>query len=173
MSNLPSFVFFGLAIALAVWLALVWRGFSQDWLPDELKDAKVAQVEKNLRADFPSHFITGRPDQVYRLPSGLHVPLENKNRDGHQVFETDTAQLSLQAYLLRLNGLQTAPFGYVAINSRRDGLRRAMRVDLRDDAYCERLIARYFDLIDGRAAPRKSRGRKCSTCGHRQPCHEK
>lgn len=170
MSNLPSYILFGLAFALAVWTFLVWRGFTQDWLPDELKAGRVVLVEKNLLADDP-YPVVGRPDQVYRLDSGLHVPLENKNRDEHRVYETDIAQLSLQAWLLRRNGMPTAPFGFVAINSRRTGQRKALRVELRDDAYCERLIARYLALIDGRLHPRRSRGRKCDTCGHRRACH--
>ena len=108
MSNLPSYILFGLALALAVWTFMVWRGFAQNWLPSELAAGKVAQVERNLFVDTPFP-VVGRPDQVYRLPDGLHVPLENKNRDAHRVYETDIAQLSLQAWLLRLNGLETAP----------------------------------------------------------------
>lgn len=170
MNNLASFVLFGLALALAGWTFMVWRGFTQNWLPPELAAGKVAQVEKNLFAELPFP-VVGRPDQVYRLPDGLHVPLENKNRDGHQVYETDIAQLSLQAWLLRQNGLHTAPFGYVVINSRKTGKRQAVRVELRNDVYCEQLITRYLDIIERRTAPRKSRGRKCNTCGHRSECH--
>ncbi|WP_459203454.1 Dna2/Cas4 domain-containing protein (plasmid) [Ralstonia pseudosolanacearum] len=173
MNNLTSFILFGMALALAAWTFMVWRGFAQDWLPDELKAGKVVLVESNLLADYPctEDGLVGRPDQVYRLPSGLHVPLENKNRDGHRVFESDIAQLSLQAWMLRQNGMPSAPFGYVAINSRANGKRQAIRVDLRDDGYCEQLMARYLDLIEQRAVPRKSWGRKCNTCGHRSRCH--
>lgn len=169
MSNLASYILFALALLLAAWTFMVWRGFTQDWLPAELAAAKVAQVEKNLFANAPFP-VVGRPDQVYRLPNGLHVPLENKNRDDHRVYETDVAQLSLQAWLLRLNGLETAPFAFVAINSRKTRKRRAIRVELRDDAYCEQLVARYLEIIERRAKPRKSRGRKCNTCGHRAEC---
>ena len=169
MSNLASYILFALALVLAGWTFMVWRGFTQNWLPPELAAGTVAQVERNLfiNAPFP---VVGRPDQVYRLPDGLHVPLENKNRDAHRVYETDIAQLSLQAWLLRLNGLETAPFGFVAINNRKTRERRAMRVELRDDAYCEQLVARYIDLTERRAKARKSRGRKCDTCGHRSEC---
>lgn len=169
MSNLASYILFALALLLAGWTFMVWRGFTQDWLPPELAAGKVAQVERNLfiNAPFP---VVGRPDQVYRLADELHVPLENKNRDDHRVYETDIAQLSLQAWLLRLNGLETAPFGFVVINSRKTRKRQAIRVELRDDAFCERLVARYLDIIERRAKPRKSRGRKCNTCGHRAEC---
>lgn len=42
-----------------------------------------------------------------------------------------------------------------------------IRVELRDDAFCEQLVTRYLDIIERRTKPRKSRGRKCNTCGHR------
>lgn len=159
-----------MALALSLWVFLVWRGFTQDWLPDDLKAGRVVMVEKTLWVASP-FAVVGRPDQVYRLLDGFHVPVENKNRDVHRVYETDIAQLSLQAWLLRRQGRPTAPYGYVAINSRQTGKRQAIRVDLGDDAYCERLITRYLDIIEGRAQARNSRGAKCRTCGHLSTCH--
>lgn len=153
----------------AVFAFMVWRGFTQNWRPEDLKAGKVVLVEQNLFANAP-YPLVGRPDQVYRRTNGLHVPVENKNRDFHRVYETDVAELSLQAWLLRLNGMPTASYGYVAVNSRKTGERKAFKVELGGDAYCERLVRRYLDLIEGRAAARPSRGRKCDTCGHRRAC---
>jgi len=59
----------------------------------------------------------------------------------------------------------------VAINNRKTGERQGVRLELRNDTYCEQLIARYLDIIERQAAPRKSRGRKGNTCGHRSECH--
>lgn len=148
---------------------MVWRGFTQNWRPADLKAGKVVLVEDDLFTNAP-YPVVGRPDQVYRMPNGLHIPVENKNRDFHRVYETDIAELSLQAWLLRLNGMPTASYGYVAANSRKTGVRKALRVELRGDAYCEGLIRRYLDLIEGRVKARASRGRKCDTCGHRRVC---
>lgn len=156
-------------VAAAAFGFMVWRGFAQNWRPADLKAGKVVLVEDDLFTNAP-YPVVGRPDQVYRLPNGLHVPVENKNRDFHRVYETDIAELSLQAWLLRLNGMPTASYGYVAANSRRTGVRKALKVELRGDAYCEGLIRRYLDLIDGRVKARASRGRKCDTCGHRGVC---
>ena len=169
MNNIPSYVLFALAVALAGWVFMIWRGFTQNWLPAELVGGKVAMVERNLFISAP-FCVVGRPDQVFRLPSGLHVPLENKNRDAHIAYETDKAQLSLQAWLLRLNGLETAPFGFLVINNRKTHERRALRIELRDDAYCEAIVARYIEITEHRANARKSRGRKCKSCGHRADC---
>ncbi|MGP8438170.1 PD-(D/E)XK nuclease family protein [Paraburkholderia fungorum] len=187
MHTLIGLMFFSLAIAVAVWMLIVWRGFTQDWLPEELKTARVALVEKNLwiDADLPrstgtgfgasrtyvSVPVVGRPDRIYKLSGGQHVPVENKNRDLDRVFDTDIAQLSLQAWLLRQKGFETASFGYVAINNRRTRQRTAHKVDLLDDAACVRIINRYLDVTEGRVEPRKSRGKKCNSCGHRIACH--
>ncbi len=165
-----SLICWMLVLCLLMWLIVVWRGMSQDWLPLELKDARLVYVEHNFFVDAPFP-VVGRPDQVYRLPDGRHVPLENKNRNSYRVYDGDIAQLSLQAWLLRELGKPTADFGYVVINHRRTGKRQAVRVSLWSDAACEKLIERYLTLIDKHAKPHKSLGPKCKSCGHRGVCH--
>jgi len=160
---------FALAGILTLWLFMVWRGLSQDWLPAELKAARLAQIEEDLVVDEPFPVI-GRPDRVYRLADGAHVPVELKNRTRHSIYETDIAEISLRAWLLRRNGKPTAEHGYVVINSRDTGTREATKVELRDDAFCERLIRRYIDIVEGRVVARKSRGPKCKSCGHFARC---
>lgn len=152
-----------------IWGWMVWPGLSQDWLPDELKAGKLVRVEEDLVTDEP-YPVIGRPDQVYRLADGMHTPVELKTRAKHVVYSTDVAEISLRAWLLRRNNISTAGHGYVVINSTESGIRKAIRVELGDDAFCERLIARYIGLIAGDAAPRKSRGAKCNTCGHYSRC---
>lgn len=168
--NIVSTMVFTLAIGVCVFSVLIWRGFSQDWLPEELKGASLVLVEVNLITDVPFR-VVGRPDQVYRLANGDHVPVENKNRDDARVYDTDIAQLSLQAWLLRLTGRPTTSFGYVAINSQRIGKRKSIRVNLYPDAVCERIIRRYLDVTEGRVVAKKSIGGKCKFCGHRPICH--
>jgi CRISPR-associated exonuclease Cas4 len=169
MTNVFSYILFAVALIAAGWLLIVWRGFAQDWLPAELASAKVVQIERTLFMSEP-FAVVGRPDQVFRLADGLHVPVENKNRNGHGVYASDIAQLSLQAWLMRKNGLETASFGFVAINDRLTGKRVAKRVELKDDRYCEQLLVRYLDIVEQRVAPQKSRGAKCNSCGHRAAC---
>lgn len=170
MHPLIGSLLLAMAVAAAAWIAIVWRGISQRWLPADLRGAKLAMVERNVRIEMPFR-LAGRPDRVYRLTTGVLVPVENKNRDDHLAYHTDIVQLSLQAWLLRRQGMRTASFGFVVINSRRTGRRLALRVALLDDRACLRVITRYFDVIEGRAAPVKSRGAKCRTCGHREICH--
>lgn len=167
--TLINLIEIGLTLVVAGWLMLIWRGISQNWLPKELKGATIAMVEKKLITVSP-YPIVGRPDRVYRLSNGEYVPVENKNRDYHRVYETDIAQLSLQAWLLRQNNLPTSSFGYVVINSRKTRQRKSIRVDLYNNSVCARIIQRYIDLKEGRTYPHKSRGGKCKTCGHNQKC---
>ncbi|MBX3630314.1 MAG: Dna2/Cas4 domain-containing protein [Nitrosomonas sp.] len=157
-------------IAAAIWVFMIWRGLTQDWMPKELRVGRIVMIEEDLRTRFP-FAVVGRPDQVYQLENGLHVPVENKNRSNFKIHETDIAQLSLQAWLLRRNRLSTTHYGYVAINNRKTGKRRAIRVDLLDDKSCGHLITRYLTVISHKAQPEKNMGVKCSSCGHRAYCY--
>jgi hypothetical protein len=168
--TLTALACFVLAPALAGWVFMAWRGLSQDWLPEDLKAGRLVHVEEDLSTDDP-YPVIGRPDQVYRLASGLHVPLELKNRDKFVVYDTDIAEISLRGWLLRKNGRPTARHGYMAINNRKDGERKAIRVELRDDAFCEQLIRRYIDVTTGACAPRLAHRGKCKSCGHNGRCH--
>ena len=161
---------FGLAALMAgAWTYLVWRGFSQDWLPPELETASVVMVEKQMACEAP-YPVVGRFDQVYKTGDGLHVPVEGKNRDTHRVFQTDVAQLSLQAWLLRRNGYMTAPYGFVAVNSRVSGGRKAIKVDLLGELECEKMVTRFLAVRYGKTRPIKSLGPKCRSCGHKARC---
>ena len=160
----------GMVVLLVLgYLFMIWRGISQNWRTPELKAGRVVKVEEDLRTDFPFR-IVGRPDQVYQIAGGLHITVDNKNRDVFRVYETDVAELSLQAWLLRRNGLATTGHGYLVVNNRLTGERRALRTVLWNDEKCERLIQRYLDLVDGRVSAKKSTGPKCRSCGHRATC---
>lgn len=158
-----------LLIWVAFWLVAVWNRQTTDWRPRELKQGELMMIEQDLRTRYP-YPVIGRPDQVYRLTNGLHVPVESKNRNHFTIHETDVAQLSLQAWLLRRNGLPTTSRGYLVINNRRTGKRRVLAVSLLNDAACERLIRRYLDVISKRIIPVKNYGRQCQSCGHSGIC---
>lgn len=158
-----------LAIVAVCWIFLSWHRAARDWRPAELKAGRVVMIEKDLRMNRP-YPVTGRPDQVYQLANGLHIPVEGKNRDTYHVYDTDIAQLSLQAWLLRHNGMPTAKHGFVAINNRQTGKRRAIKVWLMDDECCSNLVERYLDVIECRVLPEKKFGPKCKACGHQMIC---
>ncbi len=166
MTVVSMFVVAGLAgLALLVYW---WR--TAGWLPAELREGDLVHVERTLKAEMPFP-VVGRPDRVYRLPGGEHTPLEYKTRDVARLYESDRAQISLQAWLLRKNGHPTAPHGWVVVRRRKDGARYPLKVDLGDDAYCERLVRRYVALRAGRVIPQKTLDGRCKSCGHREACH--
>lgn len=146
-----------------------------EWLPPELHHARVAAVEKDMdcQVEIQGHGrvrVHGRPDQVYQLPNGLYVPLELKNRNSPHVQKTDADQLTLQAWMLRKNGYQTAAFGVVVFRSWDTGKRRPVIVQLGGDVYSHSLIERYFGITSGMIAPSKANDRRCNSCGHAQKC---
>ena len=170
--NMPSpisAVLLLLAAACAVWLVLVYRGMRQDYLPQELKSARLVAVEEDLVVDVP-YPVIGRPDRVYRLPNGQHVLLEFKTRAQSTVFPTDRAEISLRGWLLRRTGHPTAGHGYIVVGLKGSGVRSAHRVELQDDGACEAMVRRHIALLVGEAQARKSVGPKCRTCGHRARC---
>jgi CRISPR-associated exonuclease Cas4 len=148
----------GVALILLVYVSFHRPHDNRIWLPDDLKQAKLVMI-------------VGRPDQVYRQSDGQHVPLEYKNRTLQRPYDTDIAQLSLQAWLLRKNGMATAAHGYVTIDSPRSGARTNHQVALLNDEQCEALIQRYLDVISNKTIPKKAFGPKCRSCGHVRICH--
>lgn len=159
--------------AVGVLVLVAWRLVAlrtEAWLPAELRSAVLESVEEEISIEAP-YAVRGRGDRVYRLEAGLRVPVELKTRDGFNVFETDFAELSLRAWLLRHVGRPTASFGYVVVRDRATGRTQARRVELRDDRYCEDLIHRYQLLTARWVPPRRQLGRKCNSCGHRPLCY--
>lgn len=68
------------------------------------------------------------------------------------------------------NGKPTAPHGYLVVRARRTGKKLALKVDLGEDAYCERLIRRYLALREGSVKPTKVKDPRCNTCSHKGNC---
>lgn len=141
------------------------------WMPQDLRGASVVMVEEMLKASTSEEYgLIGRLDRVYQLETGECIPVEFKTRKQAKAWESDVAQLSLQAWLLRQAGHDTSSHAYV-VAELPNGVRQAIRVDLRDDAYCEKLILRYHQIMADRVAPKaKPSPAKCQSCGHRANC---
>ena len=148
----------------------ILNGGNEGERPGELIGAKLVFNEVAMQCEHRYGSLTGRFDRVYQLPSGEHVPLEFKNKNDHRVHETDIAQLSLQAWLLRIKGMRTTSHGYVIVQDRTTRKRRTTKVTLYGDEKCESLIERYGALRRNNGFAKKDRGRKCKTCGHYGTC---
>ena len=156
----------GAILVVVLWVAL--RRFSrrESWLPKELARARLRLVERDIFIDKP-YAMAGRPDRVYKLPNGVLMPLEFKNRKRFVTYGTDIAELSLQAWMLRRCGRATSSHGYVTIRQRGSGEHRCLRVRLLDDGECLALIQRYRAIMSGQVEPRPCPPRRCGTCEHR------
>ena len=169
MTTLAIVVGAVLLCVLAGYVYMVWGGLKEEWRPPELRNARLIMVEKDLFTQAP-YPIAGRPDQVFKLRNGRLMPVEYKNRDYFRVHQTDIAEISLQAWLLRRHGKRTAEYGYIAIRHRKTHERRAMPVQLMDDAACEALIQRYLSIIEGTRVAQRCEPPKCKGCGHYRYC---
>lgn len=159
-------------LAFLFFIYKAWVGYHprrSDWRPPELANAKIVLVEQDLFTRYP-YAIAGRPDQVYQLSSNHVVPVEYKTRSHFAPYKTDVAELSLQAWLMRRNGMKTANHGYVTIQQRETGQRKAIPVTLWSDDRCHALIERYLAIREGRATPRKANNGRCKGCGHSRYC---
>lgn len=187
MDSFIGLLLIGVGLLLAVLLYAYIRISGNDWLPQELRAAKVLAVEQDAVVDVPSSSwgerggrgviaqrpiqLSGRFDQAYVLETGEVVSVEYKNRNGHVVYDTDVAQLSLQAWQLRRQGKRTALFGFVVTRNRFNGQRKAHKVVTFDDDKCVDLIQRYLDVYLGQVKPHRMVGRKCDSCGHKERCN--
>lgn len=181
MSFLNPITFFAVLILIFVfwyWKRLNKQQDSQNenhWLPNELKAGKLVMVEQDSTAhsSFNDNLISGRFDRVYEVVVGgvkYLVPADLKNRDNTRVFETDIAEVSLQAWMLRRNGHKTLKHGYIFIKNRIDGSIYPKRVALFDDDRCFQMISRYFNLVSHRVEPKKANSAKCTGCSHAKRC---
>jgi CRISPR/Cas system-associated exonuclease Cas4 (RecB family) len=167
--DLSDYLILLVVIALIIWALRVSRHDDQDEGLTIDKSADLIFKEKPLYAESPWR-VSGRPDRIYRLPNRLHFPLEFKTRDHYRIYETDVAQLSLQAWLLRENGYPTVSYGYLVIKNRKTHNKKTIKVSLQNTTYCNQLMQRHLDLIEHRQTPRKSYGLKCEKCGHKPLC---
>ncbi len=154
-----------LGVAILVW----WCCGGDQWLPTDLRNGKLIGAEVGLLADV-GVTVSGRLDRVYLLASGEYIPLEYKNRDTTRLYKSDMAQLSLQSWLLRRNGKQTAKHAYLVVRERGSGKKKAVKVEIGDDAFCEKIIKRYLDLRMGLVQPIRIRDQRCKSCGHHDIC---
>lgn len=156
----------------ALWFGarFLFGGMFESWRPAQLRGARLVMVERDLFAGSGDLALAGRPDRVYRTRDKLYVPVEYKTRKGFRLYATDVAQLSLQAWQLRRTGKSTGPTGYVVVSETGSGKRRALAVQLGDDAYCEALMRRYHALRRDKESARRNTGPKCASCAHRSRC---
>jgi hypothetical protein len=107
---------------VAMVLLAVWRRQQRDrWLPPELRGATCVFVETELTTTFEGKEFVGRLDRVYEMSDASFIPLEFKTRKNFKVYDTDIAELSLQAWLLRKTGRAARYEGFVVVQHNTTG----------------------------------------------------
>lgn len=121
-------------------------------------------------ADFGEVYLGGRPDMVWSTAEGLLVPVEFRSRRSLDIRQSDVDQLSLQAWVLRLNGHQTAEIGVLVFDKRSLFGHSSRPVYLLSDEACDTLVRRYLEILHGRRSSSKAADHRCRTCAHIRDC---
>lgn len=161
-------IFFFIGILLLVFLfrkPKVLKKNLEEWLPPELKTAEIYSVEKKLSITGKFN-IQGKADRVYKLKAGELVLVERKNRSKKSVSLSDQLQLSLYAYMLKINGNEIAPFGFVIFQ----GEDFAQKVPLLSIKVIERKLDHYKRIKAGLEKCKKRKDFRCKSCSHLSRC---
>lgn len=148
------------------------RAGEAGWLPEKLRDATLAYVERTFRTDEHPH-IVARVDRAYRSKQGLITLVELKTRDEARVYEADIIELSAQRLALSTEtGEPVAPVAFVVVEW--EGRRKSLPVGLMSAGSIKTLVQRREDLLVGQLAPRPpSHLGLCEACVWRASCHPK
>ncbi|MHB8699246.1 MAG: PD-(D/E)XK nuclease family protein [Sulfuricaulis sp.] len=155
------------------------RGWRASWekkenLPTELRGSRLWASEKSFHIRRPIP-LTGRVDQVYRINRNTLVVIDTKSRSKAVVYESDRAQISEYAMMIRhrpwgwLSGLQVAKHGYVRLVTHEGVYYR--KIDLLSEKELIGLYRRYLDVMSGRRPPEFAENeRLCFGCPQRGKC---
>lgn len=87
--------------------------FHNERMPRILRSAQLVLNETSISTQQPFR-LHGQVDQAFRTRNGQLVLVDTKTRNEHVVRSEDITQLSLYAFILRVNGeRKLAPYGYV------------------------------------------------------------
>jgi hypothetical protein len=160
-------------VFVAMVLLAVWRRQQRDlWLPPELRGATCVFVETELTTTFEGKEFVGRLDRGYEMSDASFIPLEFKTRKNFKVYDTDIAELSLQAWLLRKTGRAARYEGFVVVQHNTTRQRKCFKVPLWDDQRCQSQIQRHLAIKEQKAVAQKNKGGRCFSCGHRLTCNK-
>lgn len=140
-------------------------------MPGEIASGRLEMSEQRIRVRINEAEIYGRTEQVYRSPAGQLVPVENKTRRYSKVFPSDIIQVSLQSLALAEAGHAVGRHAYIRTRDNRTQQVQYHQVEVMPKSILERLVNRYFEIIEGRQEPTRQRNpNACSQCQFRSRC---
>lgn len=113
----------------------------------------------------------GTLDQLYRLTSGLHVLVDSKTRDKHQVYRKDIVQISIYRVILARKGLDMADYAFFRVVTP-DGVEYIKRNLLTEEEAINE-FDRTQALLDGKATPSNVKHKSmCARCPQQINCDD-
>ena len=139
-------------------------------MPAELSEGQLIRSEHYIRTEVPRK-MHGTLDQLYRVLSGLHVLVDSKTRDKHQVFMKDIVQVSVYRIILIRTGVRMADYAYFRVVTP-DGVEYHKRT-LLDEAQVIDEFDRTQTLINGKATPSNAQHKAmCMSCPQQINCDD-
>ncbi|MCB2425743.1 hypothetical protein [Methylophaga pinxianii] len=139
-------------------------------MPAELSEGQLIRSEHYIRTEVPRK-MHGTLDQLYRVLSGLHVLVDSKTRDKHQVFMKDIVQVSVYRVILIRTGVRMADYAYFRVVTP-DGIEYHKRT-LLDEAQVIDEFDRTQTLINGKATPSNAQHKAmCMSCPQQINCDD-
>ena len=146
------------------------RFILKEKMPRELSEARLIHSEHYIRTLLPRK-MHGTLDQLYRLASGLHVLVDSKTRDKHQVYKKDIVQISIYKVILSRNGMNVADYAYFRV------VTPAGVEYIKQNLLTEEEVIKEYDrteaLIDGKATPSNAKHKSmCISCPQQINCDD-
>lgn len=139
-------------------------------MPVELQNARLIHSEYYISTEVPRP-MHGTLDQLYRITNGLHVLVDSKTRNKHEVFRKDLVQISTYSVILRRRRYAMADYAYFRVVTQ-DGVSYIKR-ELLSEAEVVQEYDRTRELLDGKATPNKAdHKRLCLGCPQQLNCDE-
>ena len=164
---------FEIVITVAITLVIVWtargaigrrRSKAQDWMPAELRGARLAYAEQVFRSTGPV-VVSAKVDRAYRDQVGVVTLMELKTRKADRVYLSDVIELSAQRHALHSQtGEQVSEHGYVVVQRVGPTRQKAHRVKLLDGEQFSLFVTRRERLLMQAETPEPARS--ASLCEH-------
>ena len=171
---------FELVIAVASSLIIVWlvhgavsrrRSEVQDWMPAELRGARLAYAEQLFRSTGPMA-MSAKVDRVYRDQAGIVTLVELKTRKADKIYLSDIIELSAQRHALHSQtGEQVSEHGYVVVQRVGPTRQEVHRVKLLADEQFSLIVTRRQRLLMQAETPGPPRSAAlCEHCAYLSEC---
>ena len=171
---------FEIVITVAITLVIVWtargaigrrRSKAQDWMPAELRGARLAYAEQVFRSTGPV-VVSAKVDRAYRDQAGVVTLMELKTRKADRVYLSDVIELSAQRHALHSQtGEQVSEHGYVVVQRIGATRKRVHRVKLLVDEQVFLIVTRRERLLMQAATPGPPRSAAlCKHCTYFSEC---